>query len=57
MQPHVPSRSLLIQTEADVHILKGEGLIGKFLPKMGREGANGRKLGGRRNLGDNFEIK
>ena len=30
MQAHLPSRSLLIHTEADVHILKKEGLIGNF---------------------------
>ena len=28
----------------------------KFLPKMGRKGANGRKLGGRRNLGENVKL-
>ena len=30
MQAHLPSRSLLIHTGADVHILKKEGLIGNF---------------------------
>ena len=29
-QAHLPSRYLLIHTEADVHILKKEGLIGNF---------------------------
>ena len=36
---------------------EGGGGDRKFFPKMGREGANGRKLGGRRKLGEIFKIK
>ena len=38
MQTHVPNRSLLIHTEADVYILKGEGFIGNFYQILGGRG-------------------